>query len=87
MIWEEVKNLYPDQYVLLEELGFSTQGNKKIIKDGAIIRPILDPKEATRELVRSKGNRFVYHTSEDEIIIEIVQTPRFRGKLSYMILF
>lgn len=87
MKWEEVKNLYPDQYVLLEELESSTQGNKKIIKDVAIIRPILDPKEATRELVRSKGNRFVYHTSEDEIIIEIVQTPRFRGKLSYMILF
>jgi len=83
MKWEEVKKLYPDQYVLLEELESLTQGNKKIIKDVAIIKPILDPKEATRELVRSKGNRFVYHTLEDEIIIEIVQTPRFRGRISY----
>lgn len=83
MKWEEVKNLYPSQYVLLEELESIIQGNKKIIKDVAIIRPIQDPKEATRELVRSKGNRFVYHTSEDDIIIEIVQSPRFRGSKSY----
>ncbi len=83
MKWVEVKKLYPDQYVLLEELESVTQGNKKIIKDVAIIKSILDSKEATRELVRSKGNRFVYHTSEDEIIIEIVQSPRFRGNISY----
>ncbi len=83
MKWEEVKNLYPDQYVLLEELESSTRDNKKIIKDVAIIKPILDPKEATRELVRSKGKRFVYHTSEDDIVIEIVQNPRFRGSINY----
>ncbi len=83
MKWEEVKKLYPDQYVLLEELEATVQGNKKIVKDVAIVRTIQDPKEATRELVRSKGNRFVYHTLEDEIIIEIVQTPRFRGRISY----
>jgi len=83
MKWEEVKKLYPDQYVLLEELASNIQGNKKIVKDVAIIRPIQDPKEATRELVRSKGKRFVYHTSEDDIVIEIVQSPRFRGSITY----
>ncbi len=83
MKWEEVKKLYPNQYVLLEELEATVQGNKKIVKDVAIIRPIQDPKEATRELVRSKGKRFVYHTLEEDIIIEIVQTPRFRGSINY----
>lgn len=79
MKWQEVRRLYPNQYVVLEELESHIEGNKKYVEDVAIIKPIDDSKEATRELVRSKGKKFVYHTAEDTIVIEIVRSPGVRG--------
>jgi len=83
MKWQEVKRLYPNQYVILEELNSHIEGNKKYIDDVAIIKTLENPKEATRELVCSKGKKFVYHTAEDSIIIEIVRNPGIRGVAKY----
>ncbi|SNS64364.1 hypothetical protein SAMN05446037_101572 [Anaerovirgula multivorans] len=83
MKWQEVRRLYPNQYVVLEELESHIEGNKKYVEDVAIIKPIDDSKEATRELVRSKGKKFVYHTAEDTIVIEIVRSPGVRGVSRY----
>ena len=83
MKWDEVKRLYPNQYVVLEELKSYVKDNKKYIDDVAIIRPIDNPKEATRELVRSKGKKFVYHTAENHIIIEIIRSPGIRGGMRH----
>lgn len=83
MKWEEVKRLYPNQYVVLEELKSHVEGNKKYIDDVAIIKPLENPKEATRELVRSKGKKFVYHTAENCIIIEIIRNPGIRGIIKH----
>ena len=79
MEWQEVRRLYPDQYVILEELESNIEENKKYVDKVAIIKSIDDPKEATRELVRSKGKKFVYHTAEESIILEIVRSPGIRG--------
>ena len=79
MKWQEVRRLYPNQYVILEELESRIEGNIKYIEDVAIVKTISDSKEATRELVRAKGKKFVYHTAEEAIVIEIVRSPGIRG--------
>ena len=79
MEWQEVRRLYPHQFVLLEELISHIEGNKKYVDDVAIIRAILDSKEATRELTMAKGKHFVYHTFHENIVIEIIRRPGIRG--------
>lgn len=79
MKWEEIRETYPDQYVVLKTLEYHINGNKKYIDDMAIVRIIQDPKEATRVLVRSKGDTFVYHTAKLEVVMEIVMNPVLRS--------
>ena len=73
MKWQEVRRLCPHQFILLEVLTSHIEGNKKYVDDVAIIRAIQDSEEATRELTRAKGNKFVYHTFYENIIMEIVR--------------
>ena len=40
MKWDEVRKLYPDQYVLLEELETHIEEDKKYVDEVAIIRAI-----------------------------------------------
>jgi predicted MarR family transcription regulator len=75
MKWEEVRKLYPDQYVKLNILDFYLEDNKKIVTDVALINVIEDSKLATKELLKSKGNTVVYHTGSVKIVIE-VRTPK-----------
>lgn len=81
MRWEEVRKIYPNQYVLVKILNSYTVDNKEIIDDVAIIRGITDPKEATHELMKSKADTLVYHTKNTKIEIEIRQYPGFRRVL------
>ncbi len=50
MKWEEVRKLYPDQYVKLTILDFYMEDDKKIVTDVALINVIEDSKLATKEL-------------------------------------
>jgi hypothetical protein len=79
MFWEEVRQLYPNQFVLVQALKSRVENNKKYVDEVAVIRPIPDEKEATKVLVRSKGETFVYHTSKLEIAMPIVFKPVYRG--------
>ena len=54
MKWEEVRNLYPNQYVKLNILDFYLEDDKKIVTDVALINVIEDSKLATKELLKSK---------------------------------
>lgn len=71
MLWSEVREVYPDQYVVLQALSYHIEENKKIIDEVAVIKTIDTARDATRELVRSSGDRFVYHTAKDKIVIEV----------------
>ncbi len=71
MLWSEVREVYPDQYVVLQALSYHIEKDKKIIDEVAVIKTIDSPREATRELVRSSGDRFVYHTAKEKIVIQI----------------
>lgn len=77
--WQEVREIYPDQYVLLSVIDAHIVGNKKIVDDVALIRPIKDSREATKELLKSNKNTIVYHTKNDELFIELRQPSALRG--------
>lgn len=77
MEWQEVREVYPGQYVQVQILSSHIEGNTKYVDDVALIRSIQDPKEATRELLNSKNGLIVAHTSNEVLKIEI-RAPRNR---------
>ncbi len=79
MKWEEVRKIYPDQFVKLKILDYHMEDNMKVIDDMAVIKGIKDNKEATKELVQSTGDVIVYHTSNKEIKIEVKNVRSYRG--------
>lgn len=79
MQWEEVRKIYPNQYVKLQILASRTVGNIKFVDDVAFIRAIQDPEEATRELLQSKDGIFISHTANDQLQIIIRSVRGFRA--------
>ncbi|OPX02306.1 hypothetical protein RA955_11950 [Geobacillus proteiniphilus] len=82
MKWQEVRLLYPNQFVKLQVLKSHLQGDQEIIEEVAVIGTVSD-EDATRELLQSKGNQFVYHTSHKEIVLKVRKTIGLRGKFRY----
>jgi hypothetical protein len=80
--WEEVRKIYPEQYVLLNILESHIEGDKKYVDEVALVRPISDSKEATKELLHAKPGKIVYHTQCENIVIEIRRRAAYRGILS-----
>ena len=76
MKWSEVRTLHPNKFVLLEKLKEHIDGNYKYIDEVALIDVIDNDKEASDLLVR-----FVYHTSKEDLCMEIVNMPILRGRL------
>lgn len=83
MLWTEVRDLFPDQFVLLEELKSHYEDSKLHIEEVAVIKPIQDAQEAMKELFAAKNERFVYHTSNENIIIEVRSKPMIRRTPSH----
>ena len=79
MKWEEVRKLYPNQYVKLNILDFHLDNDKKIVTDVALINVIESPKTATKELLKAKGSTIIYHTGTEEITIEMRSPTGLRG--------
>lgn len=79
MNWEEVRKMYPNQYVKLTVLKSHLEENKKIVTDVALVNIITDPKIATNELMKSKDDTIVYHTGSEQIEIEIRQPMGLRN--------
>ncbi|MCA1291916.1 hypothetical protein LBW89_02670 [Paenibacillus sp. alder61] len=80
MQWQEVRTVYPDQYVLLEILDSYTEDNIQYVEEVALVRAIQDPSEATKELLRCKDNNIVYHTGQEKIAIELRKPPFYRSR-------
>ena len=80
MQWQEVRNIYPDQYVLLEILNSHTADSMQYVDEVALIKAIQDPDEATKELLNCRDNNIVYHTGQEEIAIELRQNPLYRNR-------
>lgn len=82
MKWEEVRRVYPNQYVLLGILQSHTEGDKQYVDDVSLIRTISDPREATQELLHAKNGTVVYHTNKDKIVIHLRKRASIRGVIS-----
>lgn len=78
MQWEEVRKIYPDQYVKLQILASHTEGNTKFVDEVALIHAIQDPQEATKELLQYKDGVIVSHTGSEELKVEIRDFSRLR---------
>lgn len=78
MLWSEVRELFPNQFVLVQAIKSHQDGNRLYVDEMAVIRPIPDPKEATRELLKSRDENYVYHTSKPELVMEVVSRVGFR---------
>lgn len=77
MKWSEVRKLYPNQFVKLKVLTSYVRNHQEFIEDVAVVKPIPD-ELATKELLNSKEDELVYHTSHENIVLEIRQDVGLR---------
>ncbi|MDG5789592.1 hypothetical protein QA612_19210 [Evansella sp. AB-P1] len=74
MKWQEVRELFPNQFLLVSILDYHEEGDKKIVDEVAPIRPIED-EDANQEFFKAKEGTVVYHTSNEEFVIHIRRDP------------
>lgn len=72
MKWQEVRNQYPNQWVLVEALKANSQDNKRKIEDMAVISEYTNSTNAWKgykKLHLSNPSRelYIFHTSNKEI--------------------
>ena len=70
MKWNDVRKKYPDQFVKIEILDSHIESGKQYVDDVALIEPV-DDVNATEELFNSEEDTIVYHTSKEQIVLEI----------------
>ena len=80
MKWDEVRTIYPDQFVKVEILQSNKLDDKEVISEVAVIGPVRD-EDATHELLSSKNNTLIYHTSNDKVILKIRKNIGLRSKI------
>ncbi|QQE77848.1 hypothetical protein [Alicyclobacillus sp. SO9] len=80
MKWSDVRERFPNQFVLVEELASHVENDTVLVDDVAVVRAVPDA-EATKTLMQCKGKRFVYHTNNESVVIELRRRPGLRGRL------
>lgn len=73
MTWQEVRALYPDQFVKFEIIESHIEGDKEFVDDVAVIKHIHNGKEAMKELVHGKKGQYVYSTKNEKLIIDLIK--------------
>lgn len=71
MKWQEVRNIYPHQWLKLKVIEKHIIEDKEYIDEMDVIKTIESDFEATRELGKCKENEAVYHTYHEEIYYRI----------------
>jgi len=77
MKWQQVRELFPDQFVLLSIIDFQEEEDKKVITNVALIRAVAE-KDANREFFNVEAGCLVYHTSNEECIVHLRKDPLMR---------
>ena len=77
MKWQEVREIFPNQFVLVSILDYHEEDDKKIIDEVAPIRSIPD-EEANKEFFKVEPGNIVYHTSNEKCIVHIRKDPLMR---------
>ncbi len=71
--------LYPDQFVYLEDLSSYVEGGHLHVEEVAIIRPLGNARETWDAFKSVHDRRFIYHTSREQIVMDVVTKPLIRG--------
>ena len=79
MMWSEVRKMFPNQFVLLEDIKSHIEEGKLFVEEVAVIRPLADSQEALQAMKSAHDRRFIYHTKNDRIVMDIVVKPMVRG--------
>lgn len=74
MHWEEVRQAYPDKWVVLEAIGAYSHDDIRVVEDMAVLNSFDDSMEALRrhdELHKQKPDRefYFFHTSRENLDI------------------
>ncbi|MBP1993297.1 hypothetical protein [Paenibacillus eucommiae] len=77
MKWQQVRELFPDQFVLLSILDFTEEEDKKIVTEVAPIRTI-PAQDANQEFFNAGPGSIVYHTSNEDCVIHLRKDPLLR---------
>ena len=77
MRWQEVRELFPNHFVLVSILNYHEKDNKKIVNEVVPIRTISD-ENANKEFFKAEPGKIVYHTSNEECVIHIRRDPLVR---------
>lgn len=78
VLWSEVRELYPDSWVMVTALQSHIEDNKQYVDEVAVIRTLSDDRDAKKMLMQCSGDTFVYHTINLEIVIELMPNPFLR---------
>ncbi len=76
MRWDEVKQAYPSQWVMIEAINAKSEGNKRIVEQVTVVNTFKNnSKDAIREYVQlhkahPERELYVVHTSRLELDIE-----------------
>jgi len=75
--WQQVRELFPDQFVLVSVLSYSEQEDKKIVTEVAPIRAI-PADEANKAFFSAEPGSLVYHTANEDCVIHLRKDPLLR---------
>lgn len=81
MKWQEVRVLYPNQFVVFKILESHVIESKEYVDDVAVVKAISDGKEAMKEFVNCKPGQLVYSTKNEEVIIQLVENIGIRRSI------
>ncbi|MFF2483980.1 hypothetical protein [Paenibacillus sp. NPDC058071] len=81
MKWRQLRDMYPNQFVLISILDYTEQENEKIVTDVALIRPVPDL-DANKEFFSAEPGNLVYHTANEDCIIHLRKDPLLRVRRS-----
>lgn len=81
MKWEEIRKLYPSQYVKFEIVESHIDKDKEYVDEVAFIKAISDSKEAMREFRKCKSGQLVYSTKNEKLVIELVKNVGIRRSM------
>ncbi|MDT3428324.1 hypothetical protein J2Z22_003916 [Paenibacillus forsythiae] len=77
MKWQQVRELFPDQFVLLSILDYTEQEDRKIVTEVAPIRSV-PAEEANKAFFSAGPGNLVYHTASEDCVIHLRKDPLLR---------
>ena len=55
------------------------EDGKLLVEEVAVIRALADSHEALKAMKTAKDRRFIYHTSNERVVMEVTAKPLVRG--------